>query len=104
MACVLYSKDGEPKRCSIEEVSYWLQNGFQKDHPDLKPVIDNQSDGESDVIEKDIERLEDEIDSKEEEIRELAREKGLKRVGNKSIETLLEELDELEAKENAAED
>ena len=102
MACVLYSKEGEALRCDLSEVDYYLQNGYQKDHPDR--VVDKQSDGESDVIEKDIEALESQIDKKEDEIRALAREKGLKRVGNKSIDRLLEELDELEASENAAED
>ncbi len=102
MACVLYSKDGEILHCNINEVDYYLQNGYLKNHPDRQ--IDNALEGEIDKLEDEIEKKESQIDEREDEIRALAKSKGVKSWHVKSIDNLLKELDELEAAEDAAED
>ena len=102
MACVLYSKDGEMIRCNINEVEYHLQNGYLKNHPGRQ--IDDALESEIDKLEDEIEQKESQIDEREDEIRALAKSKGIKSWHVKSIDNLLKELDELEAKEDAAED
>jgi len=102
MACVLYSKDGEMLRCNINEVDYYLQNGYLKNHPDRQ--IDDTLESEIDKLEDEIEQKESQIDEREAEIRALAKSKGIKSAHNKAIDKILKELDELEVAEDAAED
>lgn len=101
MACVLYDKNGDYILCEIHQVDYYLQQGYVKDEPGNEP---EKTESVVDEVLEEIEEAEEAIKSNEEEIRALAKEKGLKRVGVKSVETLLEELEQLEASEDAAED
>lgn len=102
MACVLYDKDGNALRCEIGEIEYHLQNGYQKNHPDRD--LDEVLESEIDKLEDEIEKKEAQIDAREDEVRALAKSKGVKSWHVKSIDNLLKELDELEAEEDAAED
>lgn len=99
MACVLYDKSGAMILCEISEVDYYLQNGYLKDDPlAIKPLqlgTQPSADLDKEITDK-IAELEGQLDSKDEEIRALAREKGIARVGKKNIDTLLKEIEALE--------
>lgn len=96
MACVLYDNNGEMILCKISEVDYYIQRGYLKDDPaTAKP---ESALGE---ITSKLEELENDLSVNEEEIRALARARGIARVGKKNIDTLLREL---EAQEDAPKD